>query len=469
MPDLKYFFIETFGCQMNFADSEIVASLLAADRFQFTKDKSETDIYFINTCSVRDNAEQRVAKRLSELKAMKKKKPQLLIAVIGCMAERLKEKLAEEHIIVDIIAGPDSYRKLPLLIREAAEGKLAVDTYLSEEETYSNINPMHYSNNKVSAFIPIMRGCNNFCSYCVVPYTRGRERSRDAHSIIDEAKKLFDQGFKEITLLGQNVNSYNSLFEGTNTDFVLLLEKLAVISPLLRLRFTTSHPKDISERLIRVISENDNICRSIHLPIQSGNDFILKRMNRGYTRKDYLEKIELIKKYIPSCSLSTDIIVGFCGETEEAHNDTLSLMERVGYDYAFMFKYSERPDTFAANKYKDDVPDEIKTRRLEEIIALQQKLSLSGNRRDIGKTFSVLIENYSKRSKDFFTGRNSQNKVVVFPVPVHSSQSKDNSPNFIVNSPQSKDNSLKQILKIGDYCEVLVKRCSSATLFGEIV
>lgn len=435
----KKLYIETYGCQMNFSDSEIVSSIMSENNYETTTEVSEADIIFINTCSIRDNAEKRVRKRLQELNAFKKKKPGLRIGVLGCMAERLKEKLLEEEQSVDIIVGPDAYRDLPQLMASVESGQKAINVILSEEETYADITPVRLGDNKISAFISIMRGCQNFCSYCVVPYTRGKERSRRPETIINEAQDLFKKGYKEITLLGQNVNSYK-WDDDNKTDFPELLEEIAQISPLLRIRFATSHPKDISDKLIKIIAKYENICNSIHLPVQSGSTRVLKKMNRKYDREWYLERISSIKKYIPSCAISTDIISGFCTETEEDHKDTLSIMKEVGYDYAFMFKYSERPDTTAAKKYEDDVSEEVKSRRLTEIINLQRSLSHKSNLRDIGKTFEILVEGTSKKSDKELFGRNSQNKVAVFP---------------------------RKDYKIGDYVKVKINSCTTATLIGE--
>ncbi|NTW31683.1 MAG: tRNA (N6-isopentenyl adenosine(37)-C2)-methylthiotransferase MiaB [Bacteroidetes bacterium] len=427
---------------MNFSDSEIVASVLSDIDYCSTKNADEADIVFVNTCSIREHAEQRVRNRLRELKLLKKQKPLLLIGLLGCMAERLKTKLLDEEKCIDIVAGPDAYRNLPDLIRTAIEGKKAINVFLSPEETYADISPLRYENNGISAFISIMRGCENFCSYCVVPYTRGKERSRNAETIINEATELYKNGFREITLLGQNVNSFKCQENGLFFDFPALIEKVALINSSLRIRFATSHPKDMSDELLKVIAKYPNICKSIHLPLQSGSNNILELMNRKYSRDWYMNRIESIRKYIPECAVSTDIISGFCSETEIDHKDTLSLMEWAGFDHAYMFKYSERPDTLASKKYKDDVPEEVKSRRLQEIIDLQHSLSHKSNKKDVGKVFEVLVENESRRSKDFLSGRNSQNKVIIFP-------RKDFIP--------------------GDYVNIKVSRCTSATLFGEIV
>lgn len=438
---MKNLFIETYGCQMNVADSEVVAAILSSD-YQICDNIKEADLILINTCSVRDHAEQRIRKRLIELGFLKKKKPGLQIGLLGCMAERVKEKLLHEESALDFIAGPDAYRTLPALIQEATFGKTAFNVMLSTEETYDDIAPIRYDTNGISAFISIMRGCNNFCTYCVVPYTRGRERSRSSKTIIREAEELINQGYKEITLLGQNVNSYHSEEDGEVVDFAKLLEKVALLSPQVRVRFATSHPKDISDELIETIAKYDNCCKFIHLPVQAGSNTMLKRMNRVYTREYYLERIATIRRLIPDCSIATDIIAGFSGETEEDHQATLSLMREVGYSSAYMFKYSEREGTMAAKRFPDDIPDEVKGRRLEEIIALQQELSMESNQKDIGKTFEVLVEGASKRSGNEYFGRNSQNKVVIFP---------------------------KEDCQIGDYVNVMVQSCSPATLKGVIV
>lgn len=439
---MKKVFIETYGCQMNQSDSEIVGAIVEKNGYELTTELEDADIIFVNTCSIRENAEQRVKNRLSQFENLKKKKPNLKVGVLGCMAERLKDELFKENKSVDIIVGPDSYRDIPSLLDEVENGQKAASVILSKEETYSEITPVRLGSNGVSAFISIMRGCENFCSYCVVPFTRGKERSRDYRTILNEAKDLFEKGYREITLLGQNVNSYRWEEEGKTTNFAQLMEMIAKISPLLRVRFSTSHPKDISEELIKTIASYDNICNYIHLPVQSGSTRMLEKMNRKYTREDYMNKIKMIKKYIPDCSISTDIITGFCSETLEDHNDTLSMMEWVGYDYAFMFNYSQRPNTIAAKKFEDNIPAEEKTRRLEEIIVIQRELSHKSNIKDIGKEFEVLIEGKSKRSEDKLFGRTSQNKVVIFN---------------------------KEDFKIGDYIKVKIKECTSATLIGEKV
>ena len=442
----KKFYIESYGCAMNFSDSEIVASILNQQNFGATQNYTEADIIFLNTCSIREKAEQTIRKRLSEFKKIKQQKPQLLIGVLGCMAERLKTKLLEEEKLVDIVVGPDAYRSLPVLIEEAGSGQKAVNVLLSRDETYADISPVRLNSNGVSAFISIMRGCNNMCSFCVVPFTRGRERSRDASSIINEAENLFAQGFKEVTLLGQNVDSYYWIDETNNEaiTFAKLLQKVALVSPKLRVRFSTSHPKDITDDVLFAISKYKNICKYIHLPIQSGNTRILQLMNRTYTREWYLAKVDRIREIIPDCGISSDIIAGFCTETEEEHKDTLSAMEYSTYDMSYMFFYSERPGTLAEKRYADDVPDDIKKRRLEEIIQLQGKLSLAQNKKDIGKIFEILIEGNSKKSNEHWMGRTSQNKTVIFPKE-------------------------KYNLQKGNYVNVLINNCTQATLFGEIV
>ena len=436
-------YIETYGCQMNVNDSEVVLSIMQDEGFRYTEDIAQADVIFVNTCSIRDNAEQRIWGRLKEFKQYKKRNKSLLIGIIGCMAERLKEELIEKENIVDIVAGPDSYRDLPRLVRQASDGATAVNVLLSREETYAEISPVRLDKNGVSAFISIMRGCNNMCAYCVVPYTRGTERSRNPETIIAEAKTLFEGGYREVTLLGQNVNSYLWNKDGNKTDFPALLAAVAEISPLLRVRFSTSHPKDLSDELLHTMARYPNLCRAIHLPAQSGSTRMLELMNRKYSREWYLDRIASIRRILPDCAISTDIIAGFCTETEQDYQDTLSLMESVGYESAFMFKYSERPNTKAARHFKDDVPDDVKTQRLTQIIQLQNELSLKSNKKDVGREFEVLIEGVSKRSENQFFGRTSQNKVVVF----------DRKPS----------------LKIGDYVNVKINDCSSATLMGEVI
>ena len=429
-------FVETYGCQMNVGDSEIVVSLMQREGYVYTDRIEQADVILINTCSIRDNAEQRIWGRLNELKRYRKARPGLIVGILGCMAERLREQLLEGPWGVDVVAGPDAYRDLPRLVREAEAGGKGVNVLLSTEETYAEIAPVRLDRNGVSAFVAIMRGCNNFCSYCVVPYTRGRERSRDAATIVAEAQSLFDNGYREVTLLGQNVDSYRA----GEVDFPELLRRVASISPLLRVRFATSHPKDMSDRLLETMASMPNICRAIHLPAQSGATSMLERMNRKYTREWYLDRIAAIRRYMPDCAITTDLIAGFSGETEEEHAATLSLMREVGYSWAFMFKYSERPGTFAQRNLPDDVPDEVKSRRLQEIIALQNDLSLESNRRDVGREFEVLVESESKRNSGQLSGRTSQNKVVVFDRGNH---------------------------RIGDYVRVRVTGCTSATLLGE--
>lgn len=427
------FYIETYGCQMNFGDTEIVVSIMRDNGYIYVEKMEEADIVLVNTCSIRDNAEQRVWGRLSEFAALKRRRPALIVGVIGCMVERLKERLVEADKGVDIVAGPDSYRSLPSLMEEVKSGGKGINVLLSREETYADISPVRLDRNGVSAFVSIMRGCNNMCSYCVVPYTRGGERSRDSDTILAEVRDLFDRGYREVTLLGQNVNSYRY----GDTTFADLMRMTAEVSPLLRVRFATSHPKDLSDELLKVMAAHPNICRSIHLPAQSGSDTMLERMNRKYTRGWYLERIDAIRRHMPDCAITTDIIAGFCGETQEEHEATLSLMRQVGYQFAYMFKYSEREGTKASRHMKDDIDDETKTRRLTEIINLQNDLSLESNRQDIGKTFEVLVEGPSKRNPDELVGRTSQNKVCVFADTVHSP---------------------------GDYVTVQVDDCTSATL-----
>src|SRR6056297_1503059 len=434
-------YIETYGCQMNVADSEVVASILRDKGYSVTENMHEADLILVNTCSIRENAEQRVWGRLNIFRQEKKKRPELIVGVIGCMAERLKEKLLDEEKSVDMVVGPDAYRNLPEIIDTVEGGQKSVNVLLSREETYADISPVRLDKNHVSSFVSIMRGCNNFCAYCVVPYTRGRERSRNPDTIEREVRDLYQKGYKEVTLLGQNVNSY--LWDPghqTSLQFEALLERIAGIAPDLRVRFATSHPKDMSDELLQTIARYPNLCKSIHLPVQSGSTAVLKRMKRGYTREIYTGRIEAIRRYLPEATISTDIIAGFCGETETDHQQTLSLMEWAGFDFAFMFQYSERPDTLAAKKYEDDVPREDKKRRLHEIIDLQNRLSLESKKRDIGKTFTVLVEGASKKSAKQLFGRTSQNKVVVFPAADH---------------------------RPGDYVDVTITDCTSATLLGE--
>lgn len=440
--DGRKLYIETYGCQMNAGDSEVVLSILQGDGFRYTEDPAGADVILINTCSIRDNAEQRIWGRLRELRQYKKKNKGLLVGVIGCMAERLRGKLIEQEELVNLVAGPDSYRDLPRLLREAEGGAKAVNVLLSSEETYAEISPVRLDKNGVSAYISIMRGCNNMCSYCVVPYTRGAERSRDPQTILREARDLFDGGYREVTLLGQNVNSYRWENGGTVTGFAELLGAVASVDPKLRVRFSTSHPKDLSDEVLHTMARYPNLCRAIHLPAQSGSTRMLELMNRKYTREWYLGRIEAIRRILPGCSISTDLIAGFCTETDDDHRQTLSLMEEVGYASAFMFKYSERPNTKAARHMADDVPDGVKTARLNEIIALQNELSLRSNRLDVGREFEVLVEGVSKRSDRQLFGRTSQNKVVVFD---------------------------RGDARVGDYVRVRVTDCSSATLHGQRV
>jgi tRNA-2-methylthio-N6-dimethylallyladenosine synthase len=504
----KKLYIETYGCQMNVVDSEVVVAILQKQQYDVTEKMEEADLVLVNTCSIRDNAEQRVNKRIAEFGRQKKQNSNLVVGVIGCMAERLKEQLLEGDRSVDLVVGPDAYRELPALLAEVEGGQKGINTLLSLEETYADLSPVRLDKNHVSAFVSIMRGCDNFCAYCVVPFTRGRERSRDPQTIEREARELFGAGYREVTLLGQNVNSYlwdrtksaenggsgsNGInesgpaeadrtgnsgiggqqeMEATKSEnqeardssyqagvdprekklhkeetaenevsFEDLLEQMALISPQLRLRFATSHPKDMSDELLRTIAKYPNLCRSIHLPVQSGSTTVLQRMKRGYTREMYESRVKAIRQYLPEATISTDIIAGFCGETEEEHAETLSLMRWVGFDFAYMFKYSERPDTLAAKKYRDDVPEETKTRRLNEIIALQGELSLKSKQEDIGKGFEVLVEGTSKKSKSELVGRTSQNKVVVFP---------------------------GESYKPGDYVMVKIRKCTSATLIGDV-
>ena len=450
----KKLFLESYGCQMNFSDSEIVASILTEKGFSMTQNFEEADLIFINTCAIRENAELRVRNRLNDFKRVKKKNPKLLVGVLGCMAERLKSQFLEQEKLVDIVVGPDSYRDLPNLIEEAEDGHKAINVILSKEETYADLTPLRLGSNGVSAFISIMRGCDNMCSFCVVPFTRGRERSRDPDSIIAEAKDVFNNGYKEVTLLGQNVDSYlwsggglkkenlSSEQQAAATNFAQLLEKVALISPQLRVRFSTSHPKDMTDDVLHMVAKHTNICNYIHLPVQSGSSRILEMMNRGYTREWYLGRMAAINRIIPNCGISTDIITGFCSETEEDHQQTISLMKEIKYDYAYMFSYSERPKTLAERKYKDDVAEAVKKRRLAEIIELQRLNSGIKTLLGIGQVHEVLVEGFSKKSNEMLMGRNSQNTVVVFP---------------------------KQNYKKGDYVNILATRCTTSTLIGEPV
>ena len=438
----KKVYIETYGCQMNVADSEVVVSILSGAGYVFTDNVGDAGLILINTCSIRDNAEQRIWGRLKAISHLKKRKHDVKIGIIGCMAERLKEKLIETDQLVDIVVGPDAYRELPLLVAEAEAGHKAVNVLLSREETYADISPVRMDKNGVSSFVSIMRGCNNMCAYCVVPYVRGAERSRNPESILKEVKDLYKMGYREVTLLGQNVDSYKWDSNIEATGFPELLEKVAMINPLLRVRFSTSHPKDISDDLLHTISRYENICKHIHLPAQSGSSRILKLMNREYSREWYMDRVNTIRTIIPDCALSTDMITGFCTEAEEDHKESLSLMDWAGFDFAYMFKYSERPGTKAARKYKDDIAENIKSERLSEMISLQNKISAQAKKNDVGKVYEVLIEGFSKRSDEYLSGRTSQNKVVVFP---------------------------GYNLKKGEYVKVLIERCTSATLIGKSI
>lgn len=450
----KKLFLESYGCAMNFSDSEIIASILSKNGFSTTDKLEEADVAFLNTCAIRDNAEQRVRARLRDFKKMKKGRPEMIVGVLGCMAERLKTKLLEEEKIVDMVVGPDSYRDLPNLISEAEDGRKAVNVILSKEETYADITPVRLSTNGVNAFISITRGCDNMCSFCVVPFTRGRERSRDPESIVAEARDLFEKGYREVTLLGQNVDSY--LWSGgglkkeilseeqkaVSVNFAKLLEMVALVHSDLRVRFSTSHPKDMTDEVLHTMAKYENICKYVHLPVQSGNSRVLDMMNRGYDRTWYLGRMDAIRRIIPDCGISTDVITGFCSETEEEHCDTLSLMEAVKYDFSYMFFYSERPKTLAERKYKDDVPEEVKKRRLAEVIELQKAHSALRIKEAVGKVHKVLIEGISKKSEEMMMGRNSQNAVVVFP---------------------------KENFKKGMYVNVLADKCTGTTLIGKVV
>lgn len=437
----KKIYIETYGCQMNVGDSEVIFSILGKEGYERTESMDDADVILANTCSVRDNAEQRIWGRIEVFHKQKEKRSGVVVGIVGCMAERLKDKLLDTHK-VDLVAGPDSYRTLPTLLRDIAPDKPQINVMLSHEETYADIVPVRTDRNGVSAFISIMRGCNNVCSYCVVPYTRGAERSRDPQTIVDEARDVFSKGYKEVTLLGQNVDSYNwKPAEGEGCDFPKLLEMVARISPELRVRFATNHPKDISDELIETMARYDNICNHIHLPVQSGSDRLLEKMRRRYTAEWYLERVAMIREVLPGCGITTDVIAGFCSETEEDHQQTLELFRKVGFDYAYMFYYSERPGTLAARHYPDDVPLDVKTRRLNEIIAQQSELSLKSNQNDIGKTFRVLVEGPSKKNPEELCGRSGSNKMCVFPGKGH---------------------------KAGDYVDVKVLSCTSATLIGKL-
>ena len=447
----KKLYLESYGCQMNFSDSEVVASILSGQGYQTTRNIDDADVILLNTCSIRENAEQRVRNRLTEFKIKKERNPELVVGILGCMAERLKKNLLDEEKLVDLVAGPDAYRDLPNLIDEVGTGQKAVNVLLSRDETYADISPVRLDQGGISAFVTIMRGCDNMCSFCVVPFTRGRERSRDPKTIVAECQDLFEKGYREVTLLGQNVDSYrwNISAKGEvkneaepTTNFAQLMEMVALVSPLLRVRFSTSHPKDMTNDVLEMMAKYENICSYIHLPVQSGHTDVLYRMNRGYSREWYLERIAAIKSIIPGCAISTDIITGFCGETAQEHEATLSLMDIVQYDFAYMFKYSERPKTLAERRYKDDVPEEVKGQRLNEIIEKQLAYSLASNQRMVGTIQKVLIEGNSKRSAEHLCGRTGSNAMVVFP----------------------KENQEK-----GNYVQVRITDCTSATLLGEIV
>jgi len=447
----KKLYLESYGCQMNFSDSEIVASILLKEGYSTTRDYENADLILLNTCAIRDNAELRVRNKLRQFHVLKRKKPGLIVGLLGCMAERLKSQLLEQEKLVDLVVGPDAYRDLPNLIEAVENGGRAVNVLLSREETYAEINPIRLDTNGVSAFISITRGCDNMCSFCVVPFTRGRERSRDPETIIHEAKYLFDQGYREVTLLGQNVDSYKWNMNGSGEildaekstcNFAQLLEKVALVNPDLRVRFSTSHPKDMTDEVLEIMAKYENICNYVHLPVQSGNSDILEKMNRGYTREWYLDRIAAIRRIIPGCGVSTDIITGFCTETDEQFADTVSLMNEVVFDFAYMFKYSERPKTLAERKYKDDVPEEKKAARLDQIIKLQQEHSYENNKKMVGNVCKVLVEGVSKKSDENLYGRNSENAVVIFPRGAH---------------------------KKGDYVNVLIEECSPATLRGKVV
>ena len=445
----KNLYIESYGCQMNFSDSEVVASIMSKKGYNTTRNIDDADVVLINTCSIRDNAEKRVRNRLTEFKKKKSDNPDMVVGILGCMAERLKKSLLEQEKLVDLVAGPDAYRDLPNLIDEVGTGQRAVNVLLSRDETYADISPVRLDKGGVSAFVTIMRGCDNMCSFCVVPFTRGRERSRDPQTIVQECTELFNNGYREVTLLGQNVDSYrwNITNKGEIKDpklptvnFAQLMEMVAKVSPELRVRFSTSHPKDMTDDVLHAMAKYENLCNYIHLPVQSGNSDVLKRMNRGYSREWYLQRIEAIHEIIPDCAISTDVISGFCGETEAEHKDTLSLMDAVKYDFAYMFKYSERPKTLAERKFEDDIPDEVKSKRLSEIIDKQLKFSLASNKKRIGLIEKVLIEGESKRSNEHMCGRTSRNSMVVFP----------------------KGNGKK-----GQYVNVKITDCTSATLIGK--
>ena len=447
----KKLYLESYGCQMNFSDSEVVASIMSNEGYHTTRNLEEADVILINTCSIRENAETRVRNRLTDFKKRKEDNPELVVGILGCMAERLKKSLLEEEKLVDLVAGPDAYRDLPNLVDEVGTGQKAVNVLLSRDETYADISPVRLDQGGISAFVTIMRGCDNMCSFCVVPFTRGRERSRDPQTIVEECKDLFDKGYREVTLLGQNVDSYrwNLTSKGEikdenlpTTNFAQLMEMVALVSPHLRVRFSTSHPKDMTDDVLEIMAKYENICPYIHLPVQSGHTDVLARMNRGYSREWYLDRINAIRKFMPDCAISTDIITGFCGETDKEHQDTISLMKEVKFDFAYMFKYSERPKTLAERRFEDDVPDAVKGTRLNEIIELQLQHSRLSNEKQIGKTVKVLIEGTSKRSEEHLCGRNGQNAMVVFP---------------------------KQNYEKGQYVMVKISDCTSATLMGEAI
>ena len=447
----KKLYVESYGCQMNFSDSEVVASIMTNNGYSTTRNIDEADVVLINTCSIRENAEQRVRNRLTEFKHRKDQKPDLVVGILGCMAERLKKSLLEEEKLVDLVAGPDAYRDLPNLVDEVGTGQKAVNVLLSRDETYADISPVRLDHGGISAFVTIMRGCDNMCSFCVVPFTRGRERSRDPQTIVEECKDLLSKGYKEVTLLGQNVDSYrwNLTSKGVvkdenqqTTNFAQLMEMVALVSPELRIRFSTSHPKDMTDDVLEIMAKYENICPYIHLPVQSGHSTVLERMNRGYSREWYLERIDAIRRFMPDCAISTDIITGFCGETDEEHEATISLMQQVKFDFAYMFKYSERPKTLAERRFADDVPEEVKAKRLNEIIDLQLKHSKLSNEKQVGQTVKVLIEGTSKRSEEHLCGRNGQNAMVIFP---------------------------RENYEKGQYVMVKITSCTSATLLGEAV
>jgi tRNA-2-methylthio-N6-dimethylallyladenosine synthase len=447
----KKLYVESYGCQMNFSDSEVVASIMTSQGYETTRNADDADVVLINTCSIRENAETRVRKRLGDFKKRKESNPELVVGILGCMAERLKKSLLEEEKLVDLVAGPDAYRDLPNLVDEVGTGQKAVNVLLSRDETYADISPVRLDQGGVSAFVTIMRGCDNMCSFCVVPFTRGRERSRDPHTIVNECKDLFAAGYREVTLLGQNVDSYrwNLSSKGeikdptqATTNFAQLMEMVALVSPDLRVRFSTSHPKDMTDDVLEVMAKYENICEYIHLPVQSGHTDVLHRMNRGYSREWYFDRIEAIRRLVPNCAISTDIISGFCGETEEEHEATLSLMDQVRYEYAYMFKYSERPKTLAERRFEDDVPEDVKGRRLIEIIDKQNSHSLEANQNDIGQVYKVLVEGPSRRSAEQYCGRNGRNSMVIFD---------------------------RNGVEKGQYVMVKITDCTSATLLGEYI